>query len=64
MNKKIYHIEIIHERGSISYLEDRKITADQFSISDAGLYSFYLEGKLIACYPIVRTIISSIEEEK
>jgi hypothetical protein len=57
-----YHIEIIHSRGSTTYLEDRKVIAKSLSYSEAGCYTFYNEeGKPTAYYPIINTIITSIE---
>ena len=61
INMRSYHIEIIHERGSATCLEDREIRAESMTYSDSGCYVFWLNEKPFAYYPISRTIINSIE---
>jgi len=41
---------------------DVTIYADEVNYYSSGNYIFYYENEVIACYPIQRTIISSIEE--
>ncbi len=47
--------------------ESRTVFAERFSAqttssASSGFYAFYADRKLVACYPICRTIITSIEE--
>jgi len=64
MNKlKEYTVEVIYPGRSGA----EKIIADYFSWSDSGCYLFYngTDGsvkKLIACYPILNTIIKNIKD--
>jgi hypothetical protein len=58
-----YHIEIIHARGSTTYLEDRTIRADSMEIKSSGCYVFYVKESPIAYYPIINTIITKLEKE-
>jgi hypothetical protein len=57
----IYHILIIG--GHTSWREEVK--ADRFhtttNSTSSGYYAFYANGELVACYPIDRTAITSIE---
>jgi hypothetical protein len=49
------------------YQENHMVTATHFysttnSSTSSGFYSFYNEKELVACFPICRTAIISIEE--
>jgi hypothetical protein len=61
MEKKMFHITLIlgHTHREINLL------ADDFSGSTLpGAYTFYLNKKIIACYPIERTVIMAIEKKE
>jgi hypothetical protein len=50
-----------------NYAENYSVFAEKFhtqtnSSTSSGYYAFYCDNKLIACYPINRTIILTIEE--
>jgi hypothetical protein len=63
---KTYHLSIIVGTN----LRDAQVQADTFhttthNSTTSGYYSFYDDKyQLVACYPINRTIISKIEENK
>ena len=61
---KTYHVEIIHDRGSNTYLEDRTIQADSMEIKSSGCYVFYVKEYPIAYYPIINTIITKLEKNE
>jgi hypothetical protein len=55
---KHYILTIIGGHGSWNAV----VEADDLSESEYGYYAFYKVGKLVACYPINRTIITRIDE--
>ena len=57
---KTYHLLIIVGNN----LRDAQVQAAYFDSTTSGYYGFYDDkGRVVACYPINRTIISKIEQE-
>jgi hypothetical protein len=57
---KTYHLLIIVGNN----LRDAYVQADYFDSTTSGCYGFCDDkGRVVACYPINRTIISKIEQE-
>ena len=58
---KKYHL-IVMSGGCWSHtVEADKLDSTTNSSTSGGYYAFYKNSKLVACYPIDRTIISKIE---
>ncbi len=66
---KNYKLEVIYPgRTGVGSFE-KTVNADYFTWNDAGMYLFYngSEGstrRLIACYPIINTIIKEIKDQE
>jgi hypothetical protein len=56
---KLYRLTVIGGQQGL----DRGVWANKFE-EDAGAYRFYVDGKLIASYPVSRTIIVNIETKE
>lgn len=53
-----YYLEVIGGEKELY-----TVKANDMNISQYGCYTFELDGKIIASYPIARTIVKSIEEK-
>ena len=61
--KKYYLTVLYGHYQEKAFVEAEYFSTQTSSSTSSGYYAFYADKKLVACYPIERTIIYKIEEQ-